>query len=198
MNAIPATPAAPATPGVAPTAEPIAGFSRCHEGILQHLGSLAELPALVEPAARARAVANETLRFFRAAVFEHHQEEERELFPAVISSATPGEERTRVQAIAEQLTREHREVEAAFEALEPSLKRLAKGQELPLPAGELAAQVRSLVERYEDHARYEENEFLPLSETILGRNSDHMAALGLSLHLRHVMPEVLERYGSRI
>ena len=45
--------------------------------------------------------------------------------------------------------------------------------------------VRSLVAQYQAHARFEEQEFLPLSEQILSRNSDHMAALGLSLHMRH-------------
>jgi hypothetical protein len=38
---------------------------------------------------------------------------------------------------------------------------------------------------YNAHANYEETEFLPLAETILGRNANHMAALGLSLHMRH-------------
>jgi iron-sulfur cluster repair protein YtfE (RIC family) len=196
MNATPVMPGSAADPKDAP--EPIAGFSRCHEGILQHLASLADLPALAEAAARARAVADETQRFFRAAVYEHHQEEERELFPAVLASATRGTEHAQVQAIVEQLTREHREVETAFEAIEPSLKRVAKGQDATLSGAELAAQVGALVTRYEEHARYEENEFLPLSERILGRNSNHMAALGLSLHLRHALPEVLARFGSRI
>jgi len=195
MNATPASPV-PGPPGEA--AAPIAGFSRCHEGILEHLASLADLPALAERAARARHVAQETQRFFRAAVYEHHQEEERELFPATLASATRGSEHAQVQAIVEQLTQEHREVEAAFEALEPSLKRLAKGQEAAMPGAELAAQIQALVTRYEEHARYEENEFLPLAERILGRNGNHMAALGLSLHIRHALPEVLARYGSRI
>jgi hemerythrin-like domain-containing protein len=180
------------------TAEPIAGFSRCHEGILQHLESLSHLPGLLAPAARARDVAEGTVRFFRAAVYEHHQEEERELFPAVLASATRGPEHDQVQAIVNQLTQEHREVESAFEAIEPELKKVAKGHEPTLSASELAAQINRLVARYQDHARYEETDFLPLSERILGRNSNHMAALGLSLHLRHALPEVLKRYGARI
>ena len=45
--------------------------------------------------------------------------------------------------------------------------------------------VHQLVTAYAAHAGYEEKEFLPLSQTILGRNSNHMAALGLSLHMRH-------------
>jgi hypothetical protein len=191
-----ATPAAP--PPAAGAAEPIAGFSRCHESILGHLETLAGLPALLEPAARARRIAEETQRFFRAAVYEHHQEEERELFPAVLASADKGAEHDQVQAIVRQLTEEHREVEALFARLEPLLKALAKGQELEVAADEFAADVRHLVLRYEGHARYEENDFLPMAERILGRNSNHMAALGLSLHLRHALPEVLKRYGSRI
>jgi len=39
--------------------------------------------------------------------------------------------------------------------------------------------------QYRAHAWFEEQEFLPLSQTILSRNPNHMAALGLSLHMRH-------------
>ena len=51
---------------------------------------------------------------------------------------------------------------------------------------------------YRNHARYEEEVFLPLSQAILGRNSNHLAALGMSLHLRHALPQVLERFAGRI
>jgi len=181
-----------------PAAEPIAGFSRCHEGILAQLEALAGLPALLDPAARARQVAEETMRLFRAAVYEHHQEEERELFPAVLASAAAGAERTQVQTIVRQLTEEHRDVETRYERLEPVLKRVAKGHAPQVDHAELAADIRRLVQQYEGHARYEETDFLPLAERILGLNSNHMAALGLSIHLRHALPEVLQRYGSRI
>jgi hypothetical protein len=48
-----------------------------------------------------------------------------------------------------------------------------------------------LVTRYRAHAQYEESEFLPLSQTILSRNSNHMAALGMSLHMRHAPMRVV-------
>jgi hypothetical protein len=35
------------------------------------------------------------------------------------------------------------------------------------------------------HANFEEQWFLPLAERILGRDGNHMAALGMALHLRH-------------
>jgi hemerythrin-like domain-containing protein len=186
----------PTTPpaGQSATDAPISLFTKCHAGILTKLDALAELPALLEPAARARQIAADTIKFFRQVVYEHHQEEERELFPAVLSSARPGEERDRVQAIVDQLTREHRMVEHAWERLEHGLKDVAKGHSTDLRGEDVTA----LVQTYEAHAQYEEEDFLPLSQAILGRNSDHMAALGLSMHLRHALPEVLARFGSRI
>lgn len=181
----------PAQPG---DDNPINDFSNCHVGIVSHLAQLSRLPALLEPAAQARQVAAETVRFFREVVYEHHVEEERDLFPAVLASSTAGQERDTVQAIVDQLVREHREVEAEFEALEPVLQAIAKGRDAPLDGGS----VQSLVARYRAHAGFEEKHFLPLSRTILGRNGDHLAALGMSLHLRHVTPEVLKRFAGRI
>ena len=161
--------------------EPLNQFTNCHGGILRRLTMLDELPGLLGPAARARMIAEQALSFFREAIFEHHLEEERELFPAVIASAQPGIERERVQSMADRLTREHRVLEGLWKALEKDLKRVAKGQDADLDTTD----VRRLVSEYTAHARFEESEFLPLAHTILGRNDNHMAALGLSLHMRH-------------
>jgi hemerythrin-like domain-containing protein len=163
---------------------PLTNFTDCHVGILRRLNALDELPALLEPAARAREIAEQSLEFFREAIFEHHLEEERELFPAVLASATPGEEHQRAKAMTERLTQEHRMIEALWKSLEGGLKRVAKGHSTDLDTADL----QRLVSEYTRHARYEETEFLPLSEQILSRNSNHMAALGLSLHMRHVKP----------
>lgn len=165
---------------------PITNFSQCHVGILSHLKAFGGLPALLAPAEQARQVAQETLKFFRDAVYEHHAEEERELFPAVLASATEGIEMDQVKFMVERLTREHRQVEATWTRLEPHLKKIAKGQSADLDT----AAVASLVRDYSAHAAFEEAEFLPLCQTILSRNSNHMAALGLSLHLRHA-PQVV-------
>ncbi len=171
----------PHTPTAEPGDAPLLNFSNCHAGIISHLKTFGELPALLEPAARARKIAEETLGFFRDAVYEHHSEEEKELFPAVLASAVKGEERDRVQIMVTQLTAEHRVVEAAWSKLEPELKKVAKGH-----ASELnVAGVEHLVRSYLAHAAFEEAHFLPLAHTILARNGNHMEALGLSLHMRH-------------
>jgi hemerythrin-like domain-containing protein len=174
--------------------DPLQRFSQCHTGILRHLQALGDLPALARAAAQARQAADDALRFFHEVIHEHHAQEEQDLFPAVLASAEAGAERERVQRIAAQLTREHREVEAAWSSLEPVLKVVAKGREAHIDADAVAA----LVSRYQAHAAFEEREFLPLSEQILGRNGNHLAALGLSLHMRHAVPEALARYRGRI
>lgn len=172
-------------PGDDPNA-PIANFSDCHVGIVAHLDSLGELPALLAPAERARTIAADTLAFFDAVIAEHHAQEEQELFPAVLASATHGEEHTRVTIMAERLTTEHRQIEAWWARIKPQLKQIAKGHETPL---DLVA-LQQLVGEYRAHAAFEEAEFLPLAQHILGRNSNHMAALGMSLHMRHRRPVV--------
>lgn len=175
-------------------ADPLDRFSQCHAGIVRQLHALGTLPALVQAAAQARHTAGTTRAFFRDVIGEHHAQEEQELFPAVLASAVAGDERAGVQRLVDRLVREHREIESAWAALEPALKAVAKGREASLDADAVAA----LVRRYEAHAAFEEREFLPLAESILGRNGDHLAALGLALHMRHAVPEALERFGGRI
>jgi hemerythrin-like domain-containing protein len=163
---------------------PIADFSQCHVGIFRKLDQLGELPALLEPAARAREVAERSLEFFREAIFEHHLDEERELFTAVLASAQDEAERARVQSMNRRLTDEHRELEKIWKSLESGLKKVVKGQ-----FGDLdLVQISRLVSQYRAHALFEEQEYLPLAQQILGRDGNQMAALGMSLHIRHQHP----------
>lgn len=165
---------------------PVHDFSKCHVGILGKLDQLAALPALLDAASRARQTAQQALDFFNTVIYEHHAEEERELFPAVLASAQPGDERDRFRLVAERLTREHRDLESQWKKLEPGLKRVAKGQDSDLDA----AAVAKLVEQYEAHARFEEAEYLPQAYTALSRHANRMDALALALHLRHA-PQVV-------
>ena len=167
----------------------ISNFSECHHGIVSQLQSLGELPALLEPAMRARKIAEQALQFFRPAVFDHHVEEEKSLFPAVLAAATQPEERAKVQAMVTSLAADHRVIEAIWRELEPQVQKVAHGQIASIDV----ASVERLVGQYNAHARWEEAQFLPLAETILGRRDPRMAELGLSLHTRHVVRAVGRR-----
>jgi hypothetical protein len=172
----------------------VQSFSDCHAGIVARLAELGRLPALAAAAAQARSIAADAKAFVRDVVLTHHADEEQELFPAVVAGAQHGDELDKVQAIVGRLTREHRHIEAAWHELEPVMRDLAAGRDTVLEARRLAA----FVAEYKAHADYEEKVFLPLASTILGRDSNHMAALGLSLHARHAMPEVLRRFGTHL
>jgi hemerythrin-like domain-containing protein len=183
-----------AAPGPAVDDAPVQGFSQCHEGIVVQLKELERLPALAEAAAQVRAVAAAIDDFFADVVVEHHNDEEKELFPAVLDSATAGAEREQVRALVEQLTSEHRTIERAWRQMRSAVRALAQGR----PAGLDAQAVAALVAAYRAHAGFEEETFLPLAANILGRDGRHMAALGISLHTRHALPEVLGRFGTHL
>jgi hemerythrin-like domain-containing protein len=169
---------------------PIRNFSDCHVGIVKALGELGGLPDMIENARRGREVAGHLLAYFQDVVLTHHREEEDQLFPAVQASAVPGDERDKIDMAVALLTAQHRKLEAGLKQVEPALKAAAKGADAEIDAGSVAR----LVEDYLAHARYEEQVFLPLAQTILGRDSHHMAALGLSLHVRHASKDMMRRF----
>lgn len=167
------------------TSNPLRTLYHSHEAIVPQIRELAALPELVAQMERARNIARATLALFEHSVLEHHAEEERELFPAAIRSAAPGMERELVESMAQRLTAEHRAMEQAWEELEPSVRAAAKGRPAPMDAGEVAR----LVQAYTEHARFEEQEFLPLAQAILQRDPRHLSALGVALHVGR-MPDL--------
>jgi len=160
---------------------PIQSFTNTHFGIMFQLDRLVELPALLAPFELAKKIAEQTMAYFKRGMLEHHQAEELALFPAVLQSAQPGKERINVESLIEVLEAQHRVLEALWKKIEPDLKQVAKGMPHKLDTDALT----QLVNHYREHAQMEEGEFLPLAQTILSRNQNHMEALGLSIHLMH-------------
>lgn len=161
------------------TSNPLKTLYHSHDAIVPQIRELAALPELLAQAERARGIARATLALFDHAVLEHHAEEERDLFPAAIRSAAPGLERELVESMAQRLTAEHRTMEQAWKDLEPAVRAAAKGRSAPIDA----ARVAELVQAYTEHARFEEQEFLPLAQAILQRDANHLSALGVALHV---------------
>jgi iron-sulfur cluster repair protein YtfE (RIC family) len=159
----------------------LAGFSECHHDFVAQLHSALYLPDLVTAAAKARTLANDLLKMFREGVSVHHDEEERELFPAVLRAAEPGAELDAVRGMVTQLVREHRDMDARWSELRPQVEAVARGEVPALPA----ALIEDMVQHFFAHAHFEEEHFLPLAQTVLGRHGDAMAALGRTLHERH-------------
>jgi hemerythrin-like domain-containing protein len=160
--------------------EALATFARSHVHIVEHMNRLRALPQQL--AARGldegvRATAAAIYRFFNDTVLEHHDEEERELFPSLRHSAAPGDESGLVQALINRLEREHRELESLWDRVEPALRRLGRGK----PAELDERVIEQLVASYVAHARFEETAVLPLAERILKSGDRSALALGLAL-----------------
>jgi hypothetical protein len=167
----------------APLHEPVERFRGCHGHIVGGLERLRGLPSLAEALRQARATAADTLVLFEQQVLPHHGDEEKELFVAVARSAAPGAERALVDDLVGQLVRQHRAVERMWAGLRPAVQSVAAGKAHPAPDFEQA--VAALVDTYLEHTRLEELVFLPLADAILARDPNHMAALDVSLHIRH-------------
>lgn len=160
--------------------EAIASFSRSHVHIVEQMERLRVLPT--QCAQRGldegvRVAAAEIYRFFNDAVLAHHDEEERDLFPALTHSAAPGDEAGLVASLVARLEREHRELEALWDRIEPGLRRIGRGKPAPLDE----AAIEQLAERYVAHARFEEAAVLPLADRMLKGGDRAALALGLAM-----------------
>jgi len=166
---------------------PLQDFSRCHVGFVTVLEAALGLPEMIVTAARSRSCAADMLKMFRDRLLAHHDDEERDLFPAVLRVAQPGEEADRARAMVAQLVREHREIAQLWKQLEPAVQAIANGY---LPRLD-SALLHELVRRFNEHVRIEEEAFLPFAQQVLARQAEDMAMLGLALHLRHEAEEIM-------
>jgi hemerythrin-like domain-containing protein len=166
---------------------PLQDFSRCHVGFVTVLEAALGLPEMIAIAARSRSCAADMLKMFHDRLLAHHDDEERDLFPAVLRVAQPGDEADRARSMVEQLVREHREIAQLWKQLEPAVQAIANGY-LPRLDSVL---LHELVRRFNEHVRAEEEEFLPFAQQVLARQAEDMAMLGLALHQRHQAEEVM-------
>lgn len=163
--------------------DPLLDFSNCHVGIIKNFERLrklanTEIEAPVQ--AEVKDAAKSLLAFFQDVVLEHHSEEEQELFAEVTDSARHGgDDAAKALTMIDQLTQEHRALEAQWKAIQTDIKLLSKGKPAALDQDAAA----KLAADYLAHANFEEQEFLPLSARILGERG--LSSLGLSLHMRH-------------
>ena len=166
---------------------PLQDFSRCHVGFVTVLETALGLPEMIAAAARSRSCAADVLKMFHNHLLAHHDDEERDLFPAVLRTAQPGEEADRASTMVEQLIREHREIAQLWKQLEPAVQAVANGYLPPLDA----ALLHELVKRFNEHVRAEEEQFLPFAQRVLARHAEDLAMLGMALHRRHEAEEIM-------
>ncbi len=137
----------------------------------------------------AQEAATAVMRYFDTSARHHHDDEERDLFPALLESMA-GSDAVCLREMTAALTAEHRELEARWKALRAVLAQVATGQAAALRQDDVDAFTRT----YERHIAREESELLPMAQRLL--SAAELDRIGLAMRLRRAVtsaPATLHR-----
>ncbi|MDZ4202278.1 MAG: hemerythrin domain-containing protein [Gallionella sp.] len=155
--------------------EPLEILRACHGRIGAQCATLNKLLAHLPQHGcdeQAQQAARAVLRYFDTAGQHHHDDEEHDLFPALLEVA-PAE----TGALIERLLGEHIGMEEAWRALRPQLLALTQGE-----AALDAATVHRFNEAYARHIELENGTLLPLARRVL--SDAQVRTLGASMAAR--------------
>ncbi len=156
--------------------DPLKLLRACHgriEAQCVTLGRLIEHLTTQGCDAQAVQVASAILRYFDTAGQYHHQDEELDLFPQLLSTHDQS-----VSLIITRLLQEHKTMEAAWQSLRPLLMRIAAAQSKIVDA----SIARHFIDVYARHIALENGTLLPLAATLL--NNEELRAIGLNMAAR--------------
>ena len=171
--------------------DPLGLLEACHLRMSRQLLTLERLLARQQPrdggasvavdaevgAAEVGAAATAVCRYFDEAASRHHRDEEQDLFPAVVESMA-GSDAVCLRGMVGRLADEHRRLEAAWQALRPTIAALAAGESSQLDA----AVVTRFVTAYREHLAYEDAELMPMARRLL--SDDQVSKIGLAMRAR--------------
>jgi hemerythrin-like domain-containing protein len=165
--------------------EPLALLNACHDRIRRSLGLLQRIcervnERRIDDAVREAAV--DVLRYFDRAAPLHHEDEEKHIFPAVLSGAPDAMTRKAVLRLQEQ----HVLMAAGWRLLREPLAALAEGDDNAFGVPQCEAATRYIT-LYEEHATAEEMLIFPAAAALI----DHEA-------LTRAGQEMAERRGVNI
>jgi hemerythrin-like domain-containing protein len=146
---------------------PFEMLSACHERVERMLGLLTRLRdhvALNGRDVQATTAATDVMRYFDLAAPQHHWDEERHVFPAVLAL-----HKGRLDLLVGRLRQEHRDMEKLWGQLRPAMVRLANADaQNPTPFSDVdKANIEAFVAVYKDHIRAEEDLVYPAAKRSL-------------------------------
>lgn len=165
---------------------PFKTLDTCHEDIALMLDEMRELAAQLE-----RASTNETLQqkartihlFFSGHAIEHHLDEERHVFPALLEAGQP-----ELVGIVRKLQRHHALLEARWAALGPQLYLVARGY--AVQCAQLREEMRMFVDLYGHHMTLEDTLVYPLARGLL--NATAVCAMNQEMARRRLKADAGE------
>jgi hemerythrin-like domain-containing protein len=171
---MPPAPQSPSVPGPGSPLDTLAAWHRRGETCLALLQGLLQRRAGT-PVDRVAAAA--VLDYFDASDAVHHEDEERDLYPALIESMA-GSDAVCLREMTDGATALHRRLESLWDRLRPSVAALAAGQDATLDA----ACAEALAETCAQLFRQEDRELLPMARRLL--DDDALAAIAAAMDAR--------------
>lgn len=163
---------------------PLEMLAACHLRVQDQCSTLLRLvPHIAEHGSDrpAQEAATAVIRYFDTSARHHHDDEERDLFPALIESMA-GSDAVCLRELTATLATEHRELEARWQTLRAVLAQVAAGQTVPLAQDG----VRAFAQLYERHIAREESELLPMAQRLLSDAA--LDRVGLAMRMRRTAP----------
>ncbi len=136
--------------------EPLEMLLGCHRRIEKQLETLKRLRAHLDAKgidAEASAAAQAVLRYFGKSAVDHHEDEEKDVFPLLERRIADAGEAARFRELRRRLETDHRDLEAAWARLRKPLEGVAEGLMRTLPEDD----VQSLAGAYANHIAAEES-----------------------------------------
>jgi hemerythrin-like domain-containing protein len=171
----------------APTAGfevPLEMLAACHGRVQDQCATLLRLvPHIAAQGSDrpAQEAATAVMRYFDTAARHHHEDEERDLFPALID-AMAGSDAVCLREMTAALTAQHRELEARWAQVRAALVQVAAGHAVPLSPDDVC----SFARLYAQHIAREEAELLPMARRLL--SDAELDRVGLAMRQRRAVP----------
>ncbi len=127
--------------------------------------------------AQAREAAIAVMRYFDTAARQHHEDEERDLFPALLDSMA-GSDAVCLRELSDALVADHRALEQHWRQLRRVLEPVAAGTAATLATDP----VQTFVGLYDRHIAREEAELLPMAARLL--DDATLDRIGLAMRVR--------------
>ncbi len=160
--------------------QPIAVLKHCHERIRKQLATMEKLPPhLAESGAdeQARQAAAAVIKYFDKAAHLHHDDEEQNLFPMLLSCAR-GDDAALLAALGPEIVDEHRQMDAMWQDLHEQLRAIADGSGAALRP----EAVQRFAALYRAHMEKEEQNIAPMALRLF--SPAQMGELGAAMQQR--------------
>jgi len=160
--------------------QPLDALRACHQRIRLQCDTLRRLVLHMQEHGcdeQARQAAVAVMRYFETAARLHHEDEEDDLLPRMMSAATlsRGSRLTRLVA---DIANEHRQMDRDWTEMRAALQEISAGANIPLNS----LNVDHFVKLYHAHIVMEEANVYPLAEMLLGK--EDLAEIGAAMAQR--------------